>query len=131
MAGHSNAQLVKSATEAYTRGDIDTLANLFAEDAVWHAPGSGPSSGSFRGRDRIHAWFSGMRDAMGNHVSAVELLDAMSDDRYVMFFVRVTIVFDGEESHQVLANTWRTEEGKAVESWFLPEDIDRWAATVG
>ncbi|UUL77911.1 nuclear transport factor 2 family protein [Pseudarthrobacter sp. Fe7] len=36
---------------------MDTLRELFAEDAVWHIGGTGPLSGDKKGRDAILAYF--------------------------------------------------------------------------
>ena len=58
-----------------------TLNGLFAEDAVWHVPGSGVLSGPKQGRDAILAFF-GETMARSNGTFTVSLLDlAAGDDR--------------------------------------------------
>jgi hypothetical protein len=58
-----------------------TLHGLFAEDAVWHAPGSGVMSGPRQGREAILAFF-GETFARSNGTFTVSLLDlAASDER--------------------------------------------------
>ncbi len=44
-------------TTAFNAGDMATLSELFAEDAVWHVAGSGVLSGTKQGRDAILAYF--------------------------------------------------------------------------
>jgi ketosteroid isomerase-like protein len=34
----SNADLVRAGYNAFSRGDLQTLASLFHADAVWHTP---------------------------------------------------------------------------------------------
>ena len=128
---HPNTELARGATEAFTSGDIDALVGLFADDAVWHGAGSNRASGNFRGREAILGWLKGMRPAMGSRVSRVEMLDAVADDSFLMFFITLTLEQDGSETPLKVANAWRMADGKVVESWFLPEDVERWDDFVG
>lgn len=57
MGSQDNAELVQRGYAAFSAGDMATLTELFAEDAVWHAPGSSPMSGSKKGRSAILAFF--------------------------------------------------------------------------
>lgn len=52
-----NVDLVRRGYEAFNAGDMDTLRELFAEDAVWLAPGNGALSGRKEGREAILAYF--------------------------------------------------------------------------
>jgi ketosteroid isomerase-like protein len=42
---HPNEELTRRAYDAFSRGDADTLRQLFADDAVFHEPGRNPVSG--------------------------------------------------------------------------------------
>jgi hypothetical protein len=44
-AAAENAELVRRGYEAFNAGDLAALGELFAEDAVWYAAGSGVLSG--------------------------------------------------------------------------------------
>jgi ketosteroid isomerase-like protein len=57
MGTAENVELVRRGYEAFNAGDMATLSDLFAEDAVWHAAGSGVLSGTKEGRDAILAYF--------------------------------------------------------------------------
>ncbi|MDQ0850421.1 ketosteroid isomerase-like protein [Arthrobacter sp. B3I9] len=57
MGAGENVELVRRGYEAFNAGDMDTLRELFAEDAVWFAPGNGTLSGRKEGRERILAYF--------------------------------------------------------------------------
>jgi len=56
MGADKNVELVRAGYAAFSAGDMATLHGLFAEDAVWHSPGSGLMSGSKQGRDAILAF---------------------------------------------------------------------------
>lgn len=58
MGAEENVELVRRGDEAFNAGDMETLRELFAEDAVWHASGSGVLSGVKRGREEILAYFA-------------------------------------------------------------------------
>ena len=47
----ANAALIRSAYEAFSRGDIAGAMAAFADDILWHVPGRGPLSRVYRGRD--------------------------------------------------------------------------------
>jgi uncharacterized protein len=53
----ANAALIRSAYEAFSRGDIAGAMAAFADDILWHVPGRGPLSSDYRGRDAVLAFF--------------------------------------------------------------------------
>ncbi len=46
-----NAAIVRREYEAFDVGDLETLTELFDENAEWHTPGQGPLAGDAVGRD--------------------------------------------------------------------------------
>ncbi|MHC6594244.1 nuclear transport factor 2 family protein [Arthrobacter sp. C152] len=57
MGAQEDAELVRRGYEAFNAGDVGTLSDIFAEDAVWYAAGSGVLSGKKQGRDAVLAYF--------------------------------------------------------------------------
>ena len=53
MSVPANAALVHRILDAFARKDGFSLRDCFAEDAVWHVPGKGVMSGTYRGRSEI------------------------------------------------------------------------------
>ena len=53
MSMESNAALVRRIMEAFANKEGLALRDCFADDAVWHVPGSGVMSGTYRGRSEI------------------------------------------------------------------------------
>ena len=54
---HENAELVRRGYAAFNAGDMETLTELFHENASWHTPGSSPIAGDRHGRDDVFAQF--------------------------------------------------------------------------
>jgi uncharacterized protein len=53
MSVEGNQALVRRIMEAFARKEGFALRDCFAEDAVWHVPGAGVMSGTYRGRTEI------------------------------------------------------------------------------
>ena len=57
MGSQENADLVRRGYAAFSAGDMATMNDLFADDAVWYVPGTNPMSGPKKGRAAILAFF--------------------------------------------------------------------------
>lgn len=117
MGAAENAELVRRGYEAFNAGDLATLSELFAEDAVWHAAGSGVLSGTKQGRDAVLAYFgelgartqgsfqANVQDIVGgeNHTVAIQQTRGESNGRtldlatVVAFVIRSGKIAEGRE----------------------------------
>jgi hypothetical protein len=70
MGTADNVELVRRGYTAFNAGDMATLSDLFAEDAVWHVAGSGVLSGTKQGRDAILAYFGELGARTQGHFQA-------------------------------------------------------------
>ncbi|MDQ0754820.1 nuclear transport factor 2 family protein [Arthrobacter sp. B3I4] len=70
MGNAENVELVRRGYEAFNAGDIATLGEMFAEDAVWHVAGSGVLSGTKQGREAILAYFGELGGRTQGHFQA-------------------------------------------------------------
>jgi uncharacterized protein len=52
-AEETNAAQIVSAYEAFSRGNIQSVLTMLAEDILWHVPGRGPLSRNYRGPDEV------------------------------------------------------------------------------
>jgi len=50
-----NAAIVRRGYEAFNRGDLETLVELFGDTISWHTPGRSPNPGDYAGRDADRA----------------------------------------------------------------------------
>lgn len=52
-----NAEVIRRGYAAFNVGDIETLTEIFDENASWHTPGRSSIAGDKRGRDAVFAQF--------------------------------------------------------------------------
>jgi uncharacterized protein len=52
-----NAAIVARAYAAFNKADIDTLNNLFADNASWFTPGRSPRAGEHKGKKAVFGQF--------------------------------------------------------------------------
>ena len=53
----ANAALIKSAYDAFSRGDTQSVFAVFADNILWHVPGRGPLSRDYRGHAEVGGFF--------------------------------------------------------------------------
>ena len=117
MGTAENVELVRRGYEAFNSGDMATLSDMFAEDAVWHVAGSGVLSGTKQGRDAILAYFgelgartqgsfqANLEDIVGgeNHTVAIQQTRAEGNGKtmdlatVIAFVVRDGKIAEGRE----------------------------------
>src|SRR5262249_30007343 len=74
----TNAELLRSAYDAFARGDIPTVLQTLAEDIAWHVPGRSPLSGDYRGHEEVVGFFSRAMELSGGTLR-VEAEDVIGD----------------------------------------------------
>ena len=84
MGADENAAIMRCAYEAFNRGDMNTLIELFDESAVWHLPGRSAMANDYQGRDATLAYFGQIGQETGGTFQAkLQQLFAGDDDRVV------------------------------------------------
>jgi len=80
----ANRSLIRSAYEAFSRGDIRGAMAAFADDILWHVPGRGPLSRDYRGVDEVLAFF-GQVNALSAGTFRVQINDVLAQgDRVIV-----------------------------------------------
>lgn len=79
MSAEENVATMRRAYEAFNKGDIDTLTELFDENAGWHLPGRSKFADDYQGRDATLAYFGRIGQETGGTFQA-ELQDLAADD---------------------------------------------------
>lgn len=129
MGAAENAELIRQGYEAFNSGDLATLSELFAEDAVWYAAGSGVLSGTKQGRDAIMAYFGELgarsqgsfqatvRDVVGgeNHTVAIQQSRAESNGKTLD--VATAIAFVLRDGKIVEGREFFEDPAKSDEFW--------------
>ena len=121
MAEHPNAERVRKGYEAFAKGDMATLTELFAEDIVWHLPGANQISGEHRGRDAVFAVFGKVGQLSGG-TFRIELHDVLANDEHAVALQRVTGSREEKRLDALNAEVYHMRNGKITEWWSFSED---------
>jgi ketosteroid isomerase-like protein len=124
MAGvmHANEKLIRSFHEAQATGNPAALMELLADDIVWHVPGRNLLSRDYNGKGEVAGFWGKARELSGGTVRT-ELLDVLASDGHAIALVRVHAEREGRSlGGQFQAFTYRIEDGKIAEFWFMVED---------
>jgi len=118
---HPNEELLRRGFEAFGRGDMATIAELFADDVVWHAPGNNPLAGDYKGRDSVLTLFGKFAELSGGTLK-VEVHDILANDEHGVALTHSTAQRGGKSLDDNGVQVFHIRDRKAVESWFHPGD---------
>ena len=121
MAEHPNAGLLRRGYEAFDKGDMATLTEVFAADVVWHLPGTNPISGVHRGRDAVFAVFAKVGELSGGTFK-IELHDVLANDEHTVALTRATGSRQAKQLNSLDTDIYHVSNGKITEFWSLAED---------
>ena len=121
MAEHPNAALLRKGYEAFARGDIAAITDLFAEDMVWHVPGNNLISGEHKGRDAVFAVFAKTMELTGGTFK-IDLHDIVANDEHTVSLTRAAASRQGKQLDLRGADIYHIRNGKVTEWWSFVED---------
>jgi len=108
-----NTETIRSGYEAFARGDVPAVLEVFAEDIVWDTPESLPNGGVHRGHDGVGAFFATLPQTWGEFsVEPEEYLD--SGDRVIVRGHHRGKGHNGVEFAASFAHFWTLRDGKAT-----------------
>jgi ketosteroid isomerase-like protein len=84
-----NLALVRTAYDAFAKGDVDTLRAMYTDDTVWHTPGNSPFNSEYKGADGVLGYFTQLFELSGGSFK-VEPEQMYGDDERVVVLERVT-----------------------------------------
>ncbi|MET3811964.1 nuclear transport factor 2 family protein [Arthrobacter sp. UYEF3] len=121
MGAKENAEVVRRGYEAFNAGDMATLNELFAEDAVWYAAGNGVLSGTKQGRDAVLSYFGelGAR-SQGSFRAAVE--DIVGGENHTVAIQRSHATSSGKTLDAASTVAFVLRDGKVIEGREFFED---------
>ncbi len=121
MAEHPNVALLRRGYEAFDKGDMATLTEIFAEDVVWHVPGRHPVAGVHKGRDAVFAAFAKFGQLSGGTLH-LDLHALLADDEHAVALNRATAIRQGKQLNLLGADVFHVRNGKVSEFWAFSED---------
>lgn len=124
MAEHPNVALLRKGYEAFAKGDMATLTELFGENMVWHMAGNNPISGEHRGRDAVFAFFAKVTQLSGGTFKS-ELHDVLANDEHGVALTRATASRQGRQLNSLDTAVYHIRNGTVTEAWSFAQDQRR------
>ena len=126
MGADENLAIVRRGYEAFNKGDLDTLTDLFDEGAAWHLPGRSSLAGDHEGRDAAFAYFARLgQESGGTFQAEVQALIADSDDR-VVGIQRSTAERDGKRLDVGNCIVFQLKDGRITDGREHFHDLYAW-----
>ena len=118
---HPNEDLIRRGYDAFAKGDMETLRELFDPGIVWHFPGQSLLAGEHRGVDAVLGFFGRTMELTAGTFRA-ELHDVVADDEHTVGLHLATGQRQGRtlEDREVLVA--HIGDGKVIEVWQYIED---------
>jgi len=113
---HPNEDLVRRGYDAFAKGDMETLRELFDPGIIWHFPGRSPLAGDPRGVDAVLGFFGGTMELTAGTFRA-ELHDVVANDQHTVGLHLATGERGGRtlEDREVLV--FHIRDSKVTEVW--------------
>ncbi len=127
---HSNAVAYRRTADAFRARDSEALAQLIAEDVVWHVPGGTPLAGEIRGLDALFAWFERLHEVTKGTFMLREH-DVLATDDHVVALSDMSSEIDGHRVSVNVVSVMHFRDGRQLERWFHPSDPAAWDALLG
>lgn len=116
MAEHANVELLRRGYEAYGRGDLETINEIFADDIAWHVSGRSPVSGDYQGKEAVFGFFGKLVELSGG-TSRIEVHALLADDEHGVALVTGHASRNGRDLDDNHVHTFHLRGGKVVEFW--------------
>ena len=111
---HLNAQTVLRGFQAFAEGDLPTMRELFAEDAVWHVGGRNRWTGDYQGLDAILEYFG---ELAGEASFDQDIHAVLADDEHVVTLVNTTATRGDKTFESQTMFIFHVGDGKVSEVW--------------
>jgi ketosteroid isomerase-like protein len=121
MANHPNLEVFARIYSAFTSGDMNALAQHFAEDVVWHTSGHNQLSGEYRGREATFDSFDRMFKLSGG-TYRVDVHDVLANDVHTVALLHAQAERKGKRLDQDYVIVFHISNGKVTEAWELWSD---------
>ena len=118
---HPNADLLNKGYDAFDKGDMDTIRELFADDIVFHVPGNSQVSGDYRGTDNVFGFFGKLVELSGGTFK-ISRHAVLADDEHATVLSTTTAEREGKTIETKTADIFHIRDGKVQECWTLTTD---------
>ena len=112
-AAKTNAALIRSAYDAFSRGDISGAMAAFGEDIFWHVPGRGPLSRDYRGHTEVLGFFGHFMD-LSHGTFRLQVDDVLAKGDRVVVLCTESAQRGGRSWSALQVHVWTVKDGKAT-----------------
>jgi len=123
---HENAEIVRRGYEAFNAADMETLTDLFDENACWHTPGRSPVAGDHKGRDAVFAQFGRYGGETGWTFKADLKHLTADDDGQVVGVHHNTAERNGRQLDTTCCIVFKIRDGRVVHGREYIYDLHSW-----
>src|ERR671919_3178622 len=116
---HSNEDLARRGYDAFTRGDMQAVSDVFADDIVWHVVGRSPLAGDYRGRDEVLGFLAKTMEMTGGTFN-LEIHDMLANEDHAVALVVARGEREGRTLEDRQAHVLHIKDGKVTEYWGRP-----------
>ena len=115
-AAKANAALIKSAYDAFSRGDIPDAMAAFAQDIFWHVPGRGPLSRDYRGHAEVLGFFGHFME-LSRGTFRLQVDDVLAKGERVVVLCTESAQRGGRSWSAPQVHVWTVKDCKATVFW--------------
>jgi ketosteroid isomerase-like protein len=112
----ANAALIKSAYDAFSRGDMQGATAPLAGDILWHVPGRGPLSRDYRGHAEVLGFFGHFMELSGG-TFRLQVDDLLAQRDRVVVLCTESARRGGRSWSSPQVHVWTVKDGKATVFW--------------
>jgi ketosteroid isomerase-like protein len=117
MAEHPNAVLARKLSDAFSRGDMQAMDSLIADDVIWHEIGR---SEPRRGKASLRQAAPG--GGAADYKVTGKLHDVVANDNHTIALVDATATRAGKTLKYRTAEIYHIRNGKVAERWAFSDD---------
>jgi len=112
-AAETNGALIRSAYDAFSRGDVYGAIATFAEDIFWHVPGRGPLARDYRGHAEVLGFFEHFM-ALSAGTFRLRIDDVLAKGDRVVVLCTESARRGGRSWSSPQIHVWTVKDGKAT-----------------
>lgn len=120
MADHPNAQIARTAMDAFSKGDLESFAAALDEGVVWHAPGNNRWAGERRGKGETLERFRQQGEA-GVRITFDDIHDVLGSDDHAVALLTIRFTDGDRTETSPSIFVMHVRDGKLVEFWATNE----------
>ena len=126
MGADENVAVMRRGYEAFNKGDMDTLVELFDESIVWHLPGRASFANDYQGREATLAYFAQIGQETGGTFQA-ELQELIGDDEDRVIGIQRS-TGDRNGKHRDVGNciVFQLKDGRVIDGREHFHDLYAW-----